>query len=640
MRYDVKKYLFVGTLDQRDLFFKQMQKAGIVHFIDMKLKKGHTHSPELETIGNAIKVVLSLPTRFQQDFDHYENAPKLANKILALKHEIDSLMEEKRVTHLEIERIEPFGNFNINEIKEIERKGKRRIQFFCTKQDQPLPDEPNVHMIYIASDHGLDYYIGIHSNARQFEHYTQMHFEFSLDELKARLQEIEERLEELEENLKVQAQYNDYLHRSYIYFLNDYELQRHEGFPQEELNGNIFAVEGWIPHHKIDEIEDIVKNLRVYYEQIAQNEEETPPTYLENHGVAAVGEDLINIYDTPSYEDKDPSMWVLGAFAFFFAMIVGDAGYGFIFLAIALYLNYRFSQAKGAGKRFIKLSFILAGSCIVWGIMTHSFFGINLDIDSPLRKVSLLQWLVEKKAAYHIKYQDATYQEWIQQNPAGSEVQSAQQFLRIVKNEDEGGAISFPILEGFTKSVMLELALLVGIIHIALSFARYLGRNWSGLGWILALLGGYLYFPEYLEATSMSHYVLGIPPEIGESEGILLIAGGFGLTMILAIIQNRLMGLTEIANIIQVFADVLSYLRLYALALAGGIMSQTINEMSGSLPIVLGIVLIVIGHIVNIALSIMGGVIHGLRLNFIEWYHYSFEGGGKLFKPLKLLKID
>ena len=71
--------------------------------------------------------------------------------------------------------------------------------------------------------------------------------------------------------------------------------------------------------------------------------------------------------------------------------------------------------------------------------------------------------------------------------------------------------------------------------------------------------------------------------------------------------------------------------------MAGAIVASTINDMASNLPIVLSILLLIVGHSMNIVLGVMGGVIHGLRLNFLEFYHYSFEGGGKKFEPLKLL---
>jgi V/A-type H+-transporting ATPase subunit I len=108
--------------------------------------------------------------------------------------------------------------------------------------------------------------------------------------------------------------------------------------------------------------------------------------------------------------------------------------------------------------------------------------------------------------------------------------------------------------------------------------------------------------------------------------------------MLAALIQRGWQGLHEIANIVTVFSDVLSYLRLYALSLAGAIMAETFNQEGAGLGLFIGFIIILIGHIVNIGLSFMGGVIHGLRLNFLEWYHHCFYGGGRLFKPLTKLK--
>jgi V/A-type H+-transporting ATPase subunit I len=80
-------------------------------------------------------------------------------------------------------------------------------------------------------------------------------------------------------------------------------------------------------------------------------------------------------------------------------------------------------------------------------------------------------------------------------------------------------------------------------------------------------------------------------------------------------------------------------LRLYALGLAGSIMAATFNNVGAAVGFAAGVLVVLLGHGVNILLGTMSGVIHGLRLNFIEWYHYSFDGGGKLFNPLMKHKV-
>ena len=121
--------------------------------------------------------------------------------------------------------------------------------------------------------------------------------------------------------------------------------------------------------------------------------------------------------------------------------------------------------------------------------------------------------------------------------------------------------------------------------------------------------------------------------------GLQLIYVGMGTALGLALLQKRLKGFGEIANLVQVFCDVLSYLRLYALGLAGAVMAQTFNELGMDIGLVFGFIVILLGHSINIVLGLVAGVIHGLRLNFIEWYHYSFVGGGRLFKPLIRFKF-
>jgi len=138
----------------------------------------------------------------------------------------------------------------------------------------------------------------------------------------------------------------------------------------------------------------------------------------------------------------------------------------------------------------------------------------------------------------------------------------------------------------------------------------------------------------------MMHYILGFEREKIAQEGLYMIYSGFTLAIFLAVVKHRLLGLIEISNVIQIFADILSYLRLYALGLAGAIISGTVNDIAGSIVFMGGGVLLIFGHALNMVLSIVGGIIHGLRLNFIEWYHYSFEGGGKLFSPLQKMDVE
>jgi V/A-type H+-transporting ATPase subunit I len=286
----------------------------------------------------------------------------------------------------------------------------------------------------------------------------------------------------------------------------------------------------------------------------------------------------------------------------------------------------------------MKLSTILSVSCILWGVFTNSFFGLGFDLDSSVRQVSGLQWLVEQKADYHLAMNDSVVETWSEKYPAISGATTGHAMLDSAVTLKNGKKV-WGMLDKFSDSIMLELALVIGIVHISLSLLRQIRESWAGIGWILFMVGGYLYVPEYLNCTSMAQFLGGLDKSVGASLGMQMLLSGLSASVVLALIQHRLGGMGEIINVIQVFADVLSYLRLYALGLAGSMMSSTFNDIGSSAPFIAGFFIILIGHIVNIVLSIMGGVIHGLRLNFLEWYHYSFEGGGKMFRPLAKLEV-
>lgn len=639
MRVDLKKFLFIGAEKDRLAFFQKAQDTGIVHFIDETPLKVKEPPQEIQDLVKAIKIVRGLPVKEQEEVEEYVLADGIVKKILGLKYETEKLMEEMRVLKLEIQRVEVFGDYSMQEIAEIERQANKKFQFFFAKkgfkEENPLPDE----VIYIASDHGLDYFLAINDKAVSYENMIEMQITAPVGELKNRMEKAKEELRETEERLKVYEKYNKFLHRALIEKTNGYNLSAAFEFAKGEVEGTLFFIEGWVPINKIDRLSNLAAELNVHTEEVAIEETDSIPTFLENKGVSRVGEDLVHIYDTPSTTDKDPSLWVLICFSIFFAIIIGDAGYGTLFLAAALFIRYKVKKPTRLGKRVLNLILILCFSCITWGVLTNSFFGINFALDSPLRKVSLIQYLVDKKTAYHLEKKDVVWKEWTDKYPDTKQVEEHREFLdRTVIIRD--GKISYDMLSKFTDNIMMELALLIGVIHISFSFLRNLKRSLSGLGWVVAIIGGYIYLPSYLEATSLFQFTFGLDREIAARDGSLMFIGGISFALIVALINNKLAGILELMNVVQIFADVMSYLRLYALGLASAIVSSTVNEMAVSLGFFMGGFLILAGHSVNMVLGIMGGVIHGLRLNFLEWYHYCFEGGGKLFKPLEKIEAE
>ncbi|KIC75116.1 V-type ATP synthase subunit I [Neochlamydia sp. TUME1] len=639
MRVDLEKFLIVGLEEQRAYFFEEAQKAGLIHFINPRPSGTQELPSSIQETLAAIKILRGLPLMEQEEVEEYELADNWVNEILQLNQELIKLTEEERLTHLEIIRVEAFGDFSHEDIAFIEREGKRTIQFFAAKTGTAeREDLPQELFVINSNHHGLDYFISISKESLQYDGLSEMQIPHTASQLKKRLVFLKKEIRNVEHRLKDYAKYNSFLHRVLLFRFNSYHLQAAASYSSEPLEGFLFAVTGWIPVDKRADLRLLAETTDVHIEQVAIEPGEIIPTYLENTGYEKIGEDLVDIYDTPSSTDKDPSWWVLTSFTVFFAMIVGDAGYGLIFLLMALFIRYKYANLKGLGHRIWKLALILSVACMAWGALTASYFGIHLDINSPIRKISLIHRLVEKKGEYHFYHKDDVYEEFVQEIPKLKESKTPTEFFdnaTVIKK----GKVEHPMYFRFYDNILFEMALMVGVIHIILSLLRYLDRNWSAIGWVIFMLGAYLYIPHYLNATSIIHFAFGVPKSVGEG-GVYLVGGGILVAFILGLCQHRWKGFLEPMTVIQIFADAMSYLRIYALGLAGAMVSSTINEFASATFFAIGAVLFILGHATNIVLSIMGGVIHGLRLNFLEWYHYSFEGGGKKFNPLRLISKD
>jgi V/A-type H+-transporting ATPase subunit I len=634
MIINVKKILIYGLKDQLDLFFKQAQEKGFIEFIS-KTKKPNILSEDIKDYISAIKILKKEPVIEQVD----DSTPSqiIVKRILEIQNLIEKLSEEKRLKTQEIYRITPFGNFSKQELLEIEKSTNRKFQFLCIKKSKLEKFKLDKDLIFINSYYDLDYFVAINKERKNYPKMIEISIDQSLSYLKDKVIVIDERLEKLTKELKDLAKYLNLLKKDFLHELNFYNLDVNKEKSEFKIDDKIFTITAWVPKNKLNEFNLFTKKMMVDYSEIKKDKKDKVPTYLENKGFSKVGEDLVNIYDTPASNDKDPSIFVLVAFVIFFAMIVSDAGYGLIYFLIFLFLKFKFKNPKPLLKRFKKLLFLLSTACMAYGILTGSFFGLDFSYKTPISKNVFLNYLASKKANYHLKQKDDVYQSYLKKYPSIQGAKDGKDFLSKAKKISDGTE-KFEALDTFKDNILMELSILAGVIHLSISLMRYFFRNFANIGWVFFLIGGYLYFPKILDATSIIHFLNIIPKQISFFIGEYLTYFGIISAVIIAIIQKRLSGIFEVTNLIQVFSDTMSYLRIYALGLAGMIMANTFNFLGVSVGLKFGFIIVIFGHMINILLAIMGGVIHGLRLNFIEWYHYSFNGDGKLFNPLKLLK--
>ncbi len=639
MIINVIKYLIIGVKDEIDRFFELAQEQGFLEFITISGKK-HIEQPiPIQSLLSAIKILRKFPIgEVYVAGGDLSFAMQISERILELKEDLEKLYEEKRLLEAEISRVVPFGDFSMEDLEYIEKEGDRRIQFFCRKATKEDAEAVADHIIYINTSYGLDYFISIAKEPITPSGMIEMRIDSTLGELNNRLKFVDHAIHKFEEELKDYAGHAEFLQSILIDEMNKYNLICSKKDVAYPLQNSVFAIEAWVPENKVRSLFSLLDGMAIHAEQIAIEKKDRVPTCMENHGAGLVGEDLVKIYDVPAITDKDPSKWVLWFFVFFFAIIVGDAGYGVIFLSIALYLKRKYTQIKGMAQRMLKLLYMLSYACIVWGVLTCSYFGMRISPESFLSKISPLHYLAEQKALYHLHNQDEVYEHWVSAYPELKTITDGRALLEAAATP-KSGSNTYKMLEEFSGNILLEFTIIIGIVHISLSFLRVLKKNIASLGWIAFMVGGYFYFPQMLKSTSIVNFMGWMTPQLAAAVGLELIYTGLAFAMLAALIQRGMKGWGELSSIIQIFVDTLSYLRLYALSLAGAIMASTFNQEGSALGLVFGALAIFLGHCINISVGFMGGIIHGLRLNFLEWYHHCFDGGGKLFKPLKKLKL-
>ncbi|CED80703.1 V-type ATP synthase subunit I [Chlamydia abortus] len=639
MRVNVDKYLFIGRNSSE--FLTACRELGVVEFIS---DKRFVTSEKMRRFSECLKILNSLKREYPASDLSLSKSEDLTveqilDEVFALHQEILAFTETTKALRKEILRVKPLGAFSSSDIAEFTKKTGLTLRFFYRKHvdGQELEvDQSNV--FYLSTAYNFDYYAVIGVVGLSKDQFTEIDAPHSINELQSQEAVLLRTIHHKKSRICELYAYRQDILEGLCNYTNDQQLKHAEGSVEELFDGRMFSISGWIISDRITELEKLCDEFDVCLYKVAANPDEIVPTYLENRGLGRIGEDLVNIYDTPASSDKDPSLWVFISFFFFFSMIVNDGGYGLVFLATSLFITFKARRALKGSKplaRFLKMFSILGLGCICWGFATTSFFGISVSPSNPLREFSLTHVLALKKAEYYLEKHPKGYKELVNEYPLLKDKHTPKEFLLAteVANGDAGKRAI--VYDKFTDNILMELALFVGVIHMALGMLRYIRQRYSGLGWIIFMCGAYLYIPLYLQSVSLIHYLFHVPYDLGGILGYYGIFVGIGLAVSGAVLQRGVGGIDEITAIIQVFSDVLSYLRIYALGLAGAMVGTTIVQISHRFSPAIAFVIILFGHSVNIALSIMGGVIHGLRLNFIEWYHYSFDGGGKLLHPLK-----
>lgn len=581
----LKKITVYGSLDEKDRALDKLQTLGCLHLTpltvqDDLLNKSSKNPPS--HAKEALKHLKNCSHKLKQIKDEtLFNPAEVEKQILLNKHAIEEIQDEYDTTRKQIQDLEPWGSFVLPDPKEIQNQ---KLWFYVIPHLE-MKNIPVDALCFqqVNKDNLNCYVVVISENEPESVPGTQVKLaRIPLNALKKRLEQIEFKLEDLQmERINLTRWLDQFKHN--LATLED-QASLNEAKSKTFDTSHLFALQGWIPSSEIENVQKYAQNNELAVQIETPQPNETPPTLLHNKTNLSGGQDLLSFYMTPNYWLWDPSTTVFFSFAIFFAMIFSDAGYAIILGSILGFYWKRMGQSE-SGKRFRMILLALTAFSVVWGILVGSYFGIELPKDSFLGK------------------------------------------LKIINMSDYGA--------------MMELAIFVGIIHIIIAnFAQAWAKRKSptaiaSLGWGFSLVGVSLIFfgTKYPEAFSW-----------GTIAGYSLIAAGLiaviGFTSVEKPAWKRLLsGFIGLTRVSGMFGDVLSYLRLFALGLASASLAGVFNGLAknvyDALPgfkILFALLILVLGHSMNFLLSLMSGFIHGLRLNYIEFFNWSLPEEGPPFK--------
>lgn len=355
------------------------------------------------------------------------------------------------------------------------------------------------------------------------------------------------------------------------------------------VNGqHVFVLQGWLTTKAVDDVEVQLKEKLGEGEyvflplEIAEEEYEEVPTVLENNAFLQPFENLTEMYGLPKYGELDPTPYTAPFYLVFFGMMAADLGYGAL-LWLGTFIMLKFFHFDKGMTRNLKFFHLLSYPVMIWGIIFGSAFGADL----PFQPLSLSNDL-----------------------------------------------ITIMILSIIFGVIQIMVGLSLGA-YSNLKKKAYVDAYTSHLGWLAIITGIILYV--------LGSMVLNISwiATIGSSIAIIAAVAIVVVTVLTS--ENKwgglASGLYNLYGISGYVADVVSYTRLMALAVSGGSIASAFNMLVGFLPPIArftaGIFLIVALQGLNIFLSFLGAYVHGLRLQFVEFFGKFYDGGGRALKPFK-----
>ena len=600
----MKMVHIITSASAKEEMLKGLREIGVMHLAE-KQSADRAVTDRFQTISDAT-AVLKAHMDPKQSKDNAETLTdeefnKLYSEVREAINQKKALEQEIVSSEAEINRVTPWGDFEPSDVEFLKEHGFDFHFYRMAEKDyQEAAASEDVRVIKLGTVEKA-----VAAAVLGTLPPTIQGTEFALPgksvtALQQDVANAHQRIAEYDESLNAASKYYEAFDEQKRKVQN--ELKFSEANATLQGDGDFVWISGYIPEVDIDKFKTMAAEKKCAWAIDEVDEEDLQvPTKLRYNKVSRLIKPLYGILDIqPGYREQDISLWFFLFFVLFFAMIIGDGAYGVLILLATIAI--RVKQKKSSDATF--LLFVLSIGTIVWGAVTGTWFGMESAMKVPFLKALVIPSI-------------ATYPEY------------------------------FGITSTETQFAIMKFSLSVGVVQLVLgtvlSIKKKAGEKDLSLiadvGWMIA---------------SVSMYMLALNLVIGENISLKPVFIGIGIAFVTVILfggltpgktfgQSLKAGLagafTTFLDTISCFSNVMSYIRLFAVGMAGVAISQSFNDLGGSMPgifIVVGAVIILFGHALNIAMCFLSVVVHGVRLNVLEFSGQAgIEWAGIAYDPFK-----
>ena len=593
----MKKITLIVSESERAKFISRLQEAGVVHVKNLQETACHEIHFLEDKISKIDKMqgVLSPYSSSAKPGENFHERVILENadKVEEASNEKEKLKEEIEKTRNQMTWFDSWGEFDPEDLEMLRQKGAmiklyrlKKEEFSKISKAREKARGPG-KIQCIKKQTGYVYALYLSARGEDdlpFEETAAP--EFSLQKMKLENEKKQKRIEEIEDFFKEKAKTLKAV-KACEKKLKKEHLRLSVKFGMKE-EGRFAYLRGFCPARAVEKIIVMARCHNIGYITENPKDSEEVPTHITNPRWLRIINPVFQFMNTlPGYEEYDISFYFLMFFSLFFAMLIGDAGYGIIFLVSTFLLRRKFKKVPG--EPFFLL-YVLSVSTIVWGAITGTWFGSRAISELPFFNALI----VGKFSSFSADNQN---------------------FLIFVC-----------FLIGAVQLTIAHLLRAVRVLNSVKAAAE--------AGWIMILWG--MFF-------AAGKFVLG---NAFPSFGIWLFAGGISLVLFCSNTEKGIVkgALSTLANlplsVISSFSDIVSYLRLFAVGYATVIVAESFNNMAlaggitGVVSAAAAVFILFFGHLLNIALGFMAVIVHGIRLNMLEFSgHLGMQWTGKKYEP-------